>query len=508
MIKSFIYLTKIYFLLLSLLISACIISCDQPAAEAKISENDLHEINIKVNGENIESEGIINLGTLYGGALGDEITVRIENLKRGVLKLTGDPLVMLSGNDAGAFQVDETILTNSIKGGSFTLFKLKIVSTVVGQKSLTVTIENNDIDENKYTFTINVYSDICGLIVSNNDLLYYNDDLFTFDNTVAGYNTDVVLTLNNSHSDRSIIIGSILLSGLDKSHFSIVENCAGFIKPHESTAIKLRFNPFSEGEKNAEIIISSNDVNFSIYKIKLRGTGIYRHGSIQVSVNELENNDIIPIYGYFNYENVDVNSEKTVNFKIKNIQEGVLHLTGDPKVVIGGNNSVNFLITKQPETDELFFNETAVFSVKFSPSGEGDKSCIITILSDDLVTPVFNFYLCGHGNPVYPNMVIDQVEYLGNIRIGYDEELNFRIRNTGLADLVLSGNPIIQIISSNLNICIELFPDQIIPPGFFSDFKISVYGYYGSGNAEVRIPNNDINKNPYIFYIHKEYSSD
>src|SRR4030042_61752 len=122
--KSFIYFIKIYFLLLSMVILAGIINCEQPAADAKVNENDLHEINIKVNDQKVESEGIIDLGTLYGGAQGDEIIVKIENLKRGVLKLTGDPVVMLAGTDVSSFQLDQTNLNQSVKGGGFTSFKL------------------------------------------------------------------------------------------------------------------------------------------------------------------------------------------------------------------------------------------------------------------------------------------------------------------------------------------------------------------------------------------------
>jgi len=501
--KSFIYFIKIYFLLLTVLILAGIINCEQPAADARVNENDLHEINISVNDRDIESEGVIDLGTLYGGAQGDEIIVKIENQKRGILKLTGDPVVLLTGSDAGSFQLDLTNLNQSIKGGSFTVFKLKIISIITGQKSLTVTIENNDIDEKDYTFTINVNSEVCGLLVSSSEILYRNNDLFLCEDTVTGYNTDVILTLNNTDSDRSLIIGTVLLSGLDKTHFSIVENCAGFIKPNESTALKIRFNPFSEGEKNADLIISSNDVNFSIYKIKLRGTGVYRHGSIEVSLNEIDSSSVIPIYGYYNYEEVGVTHQKTINFKIKNKQEGVLRLTGEPKVVIGGVNPDSYSIVQQPLTDELFLNETAGFSVTFSPLNEGEKSCIITILSNDPVTPVFSFYLFGHAYMTYPGIEVEGVEHTGSVNISGRRSIIFKITNSGDTDLILTGNPLIQHTATGFYEYTLTQPVlNIIPPGGYTEFKFSFKSYYSESYIEVRIPNNDTTKNPYIFTIY------
>jgi hypothetical protein len=77
----------------------------------------------------------------------------IYNIGTADLTLTGIPPVSISGSAAADF----TVVTNpgtSLAPNEMTAFQIRFDPTTVGTRSATVTIMNNDVDENPYTFAI------------------------------------------------------------------------------------------------------------------------------------------------------------------------------------------------------------------------------------------------------------------------------------------------------------------------------------------------------------------
>jgi hypothetical protein len=80
-----------------------------------------------------------------------EKTFTIENTGNADLDLTGTPLVQLSGSSG--FSVSQQPLTDPVPAGT-TTFIVRFVPDSVGEHTATVTIPNDDGDENPYTFSI------------------------------------------------------------------------------------------------------------------------------------------------------------------------------------------------------------------------------------------------------------------------------------------------------------------------------------------------------------------
>ena len=79
----------------------------------------------------------------------------------------------------------------------------------------------------------------------------------------------------------------------------------------------------------------------------------------------------------------------------------------------------------------------------------------------------------------------------------------FTISNTGVGDLLLTGDPIVQIIGPNASdFTVITQPNPIIPPGESTTFEIEfVPSDTGLRTATVVVPNNDPDEDPYNFAI-------
>ena len=82
-----------------------------------------------------------------------EIIFTIENLGSSDLELIGDPIVSVSGENADEFLTEQPA-DNFIPAGRNAVFKLTFSPLTIGEKTATISIENNDFNENPYTFTV------------------------------------------------------------------------------------------------------------------------------------------------------------------------------------------------------------------------------------------------------------------------------------------------------------------------------------------------------------------
>ena len=110
------------------------------------------EINIKQGGTHIASGGSHNYGILCEAGTAQNTAFTIENTGSLPLSLTGtSPYVTLSGS--GDFTLT-TIPSTPIAAAGNTTFNITFDPSSIGLKTATVSIANDDSDENPYTFTV------------------------------------------------------------------------------------------------------------------------------------------------------------------------------------------------------------------------------------------------------------------------------------------------------------------------------------------------------------------
>jgi len=91
----------------------------------------------------------------------------------------------------------------------------------------------------------------------------------------------------------------------------------------------------------------------------------------------------------------------TTTFTIENPGVQPLHLTGNPIVVLVGDDETDFSIIKQPESNCLYPGETATFTIKFTPSTGGLKKVKVMIKNDDPYANEYVFTLSGKQYEVF-----------------------------------------------------------------------------------------------------------
>ena len=134
------------------------------------------EINLKGNNVSIVSGDITpsvadhtDFGSAYvtGGTVVRTFT--IENLGNASLTLSGNPLVNVTGTNASDFTVTTAPSSSVVATGS-TTFQITFDPSVGGTRTATLSIANNDIDENSYTLAIQG----TGFIPTNNFVTRWN----------------------------------------------------------------------------------------------------------------------------------------------------------------------------------------------------------------------------------------------------------------------------------------------------------------------------------------------
>ena len=123
---------------------------DKNAYASNITFELTPEINVKAGTTNIaDGTGSYWYGSLPTGSTFTQ-TFTIENKGGGTLNLTGTPRVTVTG--AGFSRIVDA--ATSVSAGGTTTFQIRFTPTTVGNFNGTISIANNDADENPYNFAI------------------------------------------------------------------------------------------------------------------------------------------------------------------------------------------------------------------------------------------------------------------------------------------------------------------------------------------------------------------
>ena len=125
-----------------------------PEGQVQFPEIDVLGNNTSISNEDTtpSTTDDTDFGSVQIGDAGVSHTFTVANTGTAALTLTGTPQVALTGTTS-----DFTVTTqpsSPVAGGSTTTFKIQFNPTATGARQATVSIANNDSDENPYTFTI------------------------------------------------------------------------------------------------------------------------------------------------------------------------------------------------------------------------------------------------------------------------------------------------------------------------------------------------------------------
>jgi len=392
----------------------------------------LPEINVK-QVSNIADAGSYNFGSITTGNNSGAITFTIENLGTANLTLTGSPIIAISGTNASDFSIVQTGLSSPIAASGSQTFTITFTPSATGLRTASISIANNDADENPYNITLNgtgVAPLVSEINLKQNTTNIADAGSYDFGNITTGNNSGAItFTIENLGTANLTLTGSpiIVISGTNASDFSIVQTgLSSPIAASGNQTFTITFTPSATGIRTASISIANNDSDENPYNITLNGTGV---APLVSEINLKQNTTNIADAGSYNFGNITTgNNSGTITFTIENLGTANLTLTGSPIVAISGTNASDFSIVQTGLSSPIAASGSQTFTITFTPSATGLRTASISIANNDSDENPYNITLNGTGT-------INTYTVSGNAGIG-----NAVVNYTGTSSGFVTAN--------------------------------------------------------------------
>lgn len=259
-----------------------------------------------------------------------------------------------------------------------------------------------------------------------------------FGTVTTGEEKFLSFTIKNIGVQTMTGVVPTIVPGASSADYTISAAPDTSIAPGGSSVFTVRFLPTLNGKRTAKLQIANNDLDESVFDINLTGAG----GPPQIPEISVGLGKVIYTDGVSEaiLGNVTLGKTKTAVFTISDV--GLASLTG-VAATIDGANAADFTIIKAPLATIAGRKKTTV-SVKFTPSGLGDRTAVLHIASNDADENPFDLVIKGTGigaeiaveQPVGSDLT-DAVSSrdFGSADIGIGVPLTFTVRNTGNVDM-------------------------------------------------------------------------
>ena len=476
--------------------------------------------------------------TDFGGAAvgGDAVihTFTVENTGDADLHLTGTPIVEITGTHAADFTVTSSPLTPVAASGGTTTFEITFDPSAAGLREAEISIANDDSDENPYNFAIQgtgtapeINVEGGGISISDGDITPDTADKTDFgDIAVDGAVVVHEFTIKNTGTADLNLTGSPLvdITGTHAADFTVTSSPSTPVPAGGgTTTFDVTFDPGDEGLREAEISIGNTDSNENPYNFTVQGTGLVPAPEMDVQgqgVSILDGDATPSATDDTDFGGAAVGGDAVIHtFTVENTGDADLHLTGTPIVEITGTHAADFTVTSSPLTPVAASGGTTTFEITFDPSAAGLREAEISIANDDSDENPYNFAIQGTGTAPEINVegggisisdgditpdTADKTDF-GDIAVdGAVVVHEFTIKNTGTADLNLTGSPLVDITGTHAaDFTVTSSPSTPVPAGGgTTTFDVTFDpGDEGLREAQISITNDDSDEDLYNFAV-------
>ncbi len=300
--------------------------------------------------------------TQVGGSTARTFT--IQNGGPGPLNITGTPRVTISGGSSMGFTVTQQPASPVASGGT-TTFEIAYSPTFVGQRSAAiVTISNDDLTKNPFTFVIEGTAPTPNMSVSGNGVNLFNGSSSVslanhtdFGFSAVGSPVSRTFTIQNTGLGDLNLTGNpkVTLSGAGAGGFSVSQQPASPVaNGGGSTTFQITFTPTSVGQRSsATVSIANNDSTKSPFTFAIAGAGPVPSMNMLGNGAAIQTGSTEPTAAnHTDFGTTLIGSTVTRTFTIQNSGLGALTLTGNPRVAISGADAGDFSVTQQPGSEE------------------------------------------------------------------------------------------------------------------------------------------------------------
>lgn len=186
--------------------------------------------------------------------------------------------ISFSGANASDFTVT-TFPSASVASASSSTFVVTFNPSASGVRTATISIVNNDSDENPYDFTIQGIGTVPEINVKGNYTTINDDDTSPsandqtdFGSVSLGSSAVVVTYTIENTGTTSLTLGAISFSGVNATNFNVVTLPSATVVAGGTTTFQIGFNPTTIGIKTATIAVINNDSDENPYDFAIVGS--------------------------------------------------------------------------------------------------------------------------------------------------------------------------------------------------------------------------------------------
>lgn len=392
-------------------------------------------------------------------------------------------------------------------------FRIRFDPVTAGTRQTTVTIPNNDPNENPFRFAIRGVGAVpeiavigqTGANIADNDNFPSTFDGTQFSNLpVVGGSQTKTFTIRNL-GNANLSVGTISESS---SHFTVITQPNATIVPGGSSVFRIRFDPALIGNHSTIVSFGNSDSNENPFNFRIQGLGLAPEVVVTGNGQNIVDGDTTPSGSDgTQFPSLPLLSSTFRTFVIRNIGNQTLNL-GTPSTPGSG-----FTLASLPASFVPPGGSTS-FTVRFRPVDGGAQTSTISFANNDLNENPFNFNVRGVGlgreatvtgagsavindNDTTPS-VSDGTNF-GSLDIASPPiDQTFVVRNTGTSPLQM-GQP---MMSPSAGFSFLATSWGNINPGSSRSFTIRFDpNVAGTDSANVFFATNDANENPYNFRI-------
>lgn len=444
--------------------------------------------------------------TDFGSAVATR-TFTIRNLGNIALNIGA---ITMSGTNASDFVVT-TPPAATLGAYATTTFTVTFSPSAINDRYATISIVNDDSNENPYDFALHGFGIIPEIDIRGNGNSIVTGDTTpsTTDWTSFGSATVTRTFTVYNQGNTNLTLGSVILSGVNASEFTVTQQPASVVTAFGTTTFTIVFSPTAVGNRDASISLSNNDTTGgeNPYTFSIRGVGVAQEINIQGLGQNIADGDTTPsLTDGTNFSDVAL----TRTFTIFNLGNMPLVLSGTS---FTGTNASEFSVTTAPVSPVPAFGSTTV-TITFTPAGIGARYATFRLGNNDADENPYDFAIQGTGgipeinirSQFYVNIAdgdttpspSDQTDF-GQVSMdGATVIANFVIQNTGTGALSIGAATFTGTNASNF--AVVMAPASTIAAGGSSRFQIAFTPTtIGQKYATFNLVNGDADENPYNF---------
>ena len=431
------------------------------------------------------------------------------------------------GADAAQFAINGA--TGNLGAGGTRNFQVTYTPTNGGVHNATVRVQSNDRDdEDIYTFDITGFGNEAEIAVRGNalngptavnivdgDITPQVPDDTDFGTTTIGTPVDGNFWVINFGAQQ-LNVSNVQITGPGAAQFQITQAPATTVNSFTGSLMIVQYNPTVAGTHEATIEITNNDIDENPFDFSIIGRAGGAEPDIAVSGNGLNigNNDFTPqVADNTDYGSTLVGTPVLNDFLVRNFGTATLSFSN---VSIQGPDAGQWQITQNVGAS-IVAGGNATLGITYNPTAIGNHTATVRIVSNDPDESPFEYRIIGNAVVPQPDIAVsgnfinianndttpvaaDNTDW-GVVFVGNTITNTFRIDNVGLANLDLTGAPLVALTGS-ADFAVTALPGNSVAFGNFTIFEIT-YTPTGAGvdTATVSIATNDPDENPFTFTI-------